>query len=284
MRKGYIYAFLFVLSMVSATILNSIFIVKISNIAASLISVLTVLFILGIQRIVTGKKIIHKRMNRNIFLIGIFNLIGLLTMYEGVRLLGASSYEFVSRLSIVFSLFIGIYLLKEKTKVSYLGIGLTLVGIVIMQFSQVSTESILGVLVTTIFALSISIGNALAKVEKDYTTDEKLLYNNLICVGPLMIMILFTGDINTLYLEPNLLLIFFGTSALSAYLGMKFYFESLRHIDFSTVTIIQTISPVLTLIISDVILQLRPITDRKIIGGTVVVLGILLVVRKKIKK
>ncbi len=68
MKKGYIYAFLSVLSMVSATVLNSIFIVKVSNITASFINVLTVLSILGIQRLLSGKKIIHKRMNQNIFL------------------------------------------------------------------------------------------------------------------------------------------------------------------------------------------------------------------------
>ncbi len=283
MKKGYSYAFLSVVVMVGATVLNSIYIQGISNMSAAFINTITVLSVLGIQRVCTKKKIIHRRISMKIILMGVFNLIGLLCMFEAVRLLGASSYAFVSRLSIIFSLLIGILILNEKTKISYLGIVLTLVGIVVMQFSDLSQESLTGIFVTVIFTLCISISNALAKVESEYSADEKLLYNSLVCIIPLSLYMIASKEIMTLHLDYTTLFVFIGTSILSGFLGMKFYFLALKTVDFSTVTIIRTISPVLTLVISDVILKLHPITERKLWGGLLILIGILLVVKKKLE-
>lgn len=283
MRKGYVYALLSVLTMVMATVLNSIYIHGISNMDAGFINTVTVLLILLIQRVITRKKIVQQKANRSIIAMGVFNLVGLLLMFEAIRLLGASTYGFVSRLSIVFSLFIGIVLLKEQTKVSYWGIALTLVGVVVMQFTKVSSENIYGVMVTALFAFSVSISNAIAKTQSQYSADEKLFYNNVVCIVPLFLYWLISkGSLEgTIPLET--ILIFMGTSVLSAFLGMKFYFLALKTIDFSTVTMIRTISPVITLWISDVLFKLQPITQRKLVGGIIVLTGMVMVVRKKME-
>ncbi|WOO87176.1 EamA family transporter [Mollicutes bacterium LVI A0039] len=282
MNKGYIYATLSVLCMVFSTIINSVAIANISNNIASLINVTVVLVIIIMQTLLTRKKLVNKLPNKNIILMSVLNLIGLIFMFESVRLLGASAYSFISRMSVIFSLFIGIYILKEKNNISYLGILITLIGIVIMQFSDLTDEGLLGIATTIIFTLCFSVSNALAKVESSYDANEKLFYNNIISFVPLLIFAL--GSSTTVVnIDVISVVAIICSSILSAYWGMKFYFMSVAEIDFSTVTIIRTFNPVFTLIISDVIFKLQKVNAQELFGGLLILVGILLVVIKKMR-
>ncbi|MFV0379970.1 MAG: EamA family transporter [Anaerorhabdus sp.] len=283
MSKGYIYAFLSVIVMSFATILNSIFISDISNYTAVFINSCTVLCIILIQRITLKEKIIKKKFNVTIIFMSLFNLIGLLLMYESVRLLGASTYGFISRISIVFSLIIGIFILKEQSKISILGILLTIIGIIVMRYANIDGASAKGIIMTLGFAFSVSISNALAKKASEYTPNEKLLYNNILIFIIMFIYMLITKEYAIASYKIDTVLIFVISAFLNGFLGMKFYYLALKYKDFTSVTLIRTTSPIFTFIIADIILKLSIITKQKLLGGTLILIGVVLVLLKKRK-
>ncbi len=283
-NKGYIFAFCSVLFMVLSTLLSSTVIGEVKDIVASLINVSVVLIIIAIKQLLSKEKFKLRKPNRNIILMGIFSLIGIIFMYESIRLLGASTYAFVSRISVIFSLFIGIVILNEKSNVSYLGIAVTLIGIIIMQFTDVTKDGLLGIITTIIFTFCFSVSNALAKIEVDYTSEEKLLYSNIISLTPLVLFIGLTIDINQMNeLNINNLVILIVSAIFSSFIGMKLFYMAIENIDFSTVTIIRTLNPVMVMILSFVIFEHQQIVLHELFGGALIFIGILMVILKKMK-
>ncbi len=284
-NKGYAYAFMSVFCMVMSTLISSMVISDVSDIVASTINVAVVLVILMLTYGLNKDKINIKKPNRNIIMMGILSLIGIIFMYESIRLLGASTYSFLSRISVIFSLFIGIYILNEKTNVSYVGIILTIIGIVIMQFTDISKESVLGIITTVIFTFCFSISNAIAKKEVSYTADEKLFYNNIISIIPLSLINIINLNNGAIIKFTAIDLIVLMISAiLSSFFGMRLFFKAIEKIDFTTVTIIRTFNPVMVMLLSALFFTNQTIKIHELIGGMVIFVGIMLVVLKKFKE
>lgn len=283
--RGYIYTIASVMVMVISLLLNSFFISDVPIMLASLINVIVVLIVLAIKRIKLNDSYFNlgefSEYKNKIIIMSLLNLIGIIFMFLSVSLVDPSTYSFITRISVVFSLFIGIFYLKEKQKISVSRIIILLIGVFVMEYSKVDATSILGILFIFVFCLAFSFSNAIAKQINSLSSDKLLYYNNVIAFVPLMIYFVLSDiELNNI----NAIIALSISAFFSAYLGMYFYYKALEYLDFTIVTAVRTLNPVIVLIVGDVILKFSTPTFGKVFGGLLILIGVGLLINKNIDK
>lgn len=218
-----------------------------------------------------------------ILLIGIINSLSILTAWEALRVLGPSLTSFLSNIEVLFLIFFGVILLKEKFNFQeILSSIIVILGVFMISFSK--GEYILyGIILILVHALFFALNRTLIKsklkeVDALFITHYRTLFTSIL----ILIAALLLGQFK-IYLTTGL---FYATlpAIFSAVLGHLFTFKAYKLIEMSKTGIINALLPLLVLISSYLVFG-NLLTILQASGGLLILIGVigLIIFRKKHK-
>jgi drug/metabolite transporter (DMT)-like permease len=216
-------------------------------------------------------------------------LLGLLTaafslIYSyGISLSGPTNAAFLLQLATVFTIILGITVLKERfTKVEGIGILVAVVGVFILAYGQLSLAA-LGTVVLVLSALISALMNLFSKVYVKNIRPVTLASGNSMFVTLFILAYVgFSGSMQVTISSEALIY-----SAVYAIIGVVLsfilFYKALAILEVSKTITIRTIEPFLTAVYSFVILSLVPNTNQ-LLGGVMIVIGVIVLSLGKLKK
>lgn len=219
--------------------------------------------------------ILYKKYWKDGITIGIVNTVSVLLWYNTVNLLEPAIAAFIMRLTIVFTITLGIIFLKEK--LSYLdiaGLIIAAIGTYVIGAPSFNEGVSLGILLAVITSLAIAFQLFVSKLFVKKINHLSLVnFRTFYTALFLTISVGLIQGLNPLPLE-HLPLMMIGTT-LTGVIGFLFFYKALEHADVSQVSIIRSADPFIVVIYSLIIFQTVP-TGQELLGGTLIVLGVVI--------
>ncbi|PID70820.1 hypothetical protein CSB37_00175 [bacterium DOLZORAL124_38_8] len=209
--------------------------------------------------------------------------IGVLFWFYSMKFGKSGIVSFLKKSDIVFTLILGTFFLKEKiSKQEIVGAILAILGFTVMSnasLSEISIPAVVAIVVTQIFYVLQSFF-----VRRDGKKMNPFAFTFLRISGMTIIISLF-GIITNQITLPNLdfILIFGAGQIFGAFLYRVAYFEAHKYLEIAKISIFLLISPVLILLSSGLFLG-EKLNTNKIIGASIILLGLGIFTVGKIKK
>lgn len=211
----------------------------------------------------------------------VFNAIGIITFFYALSKLGPSLASFVDRSVTVFVVIFGILFLKEKfNKSEMFGLVLSIVGVFILSYTNdkiILVTIIIQLISIVIYAYSLIIVKQYSKKINSFTFMFSRVWFNVLILG------FITITSNSFILPANnTYWIFIILPLLSAVIGQIFHYHAYSLIDVSKASLFTNLIPFFVLIMSYVVFG-DLLTLKQFIGGSVIVLGLTIIVLYKSK-
>jgi len=233
---------------------------------------------------VLSKSINIKTMRRNLIF---FLIIGFLVAastninYEAVAFIDPGTASLLSQTSIIFGLALGLLWLRDKlTKKQLLGALIAILGVLIITF-QPGDYLRLGSLMVLMSSFLYALHTAISKRFGSNINFVDFFFFRLLCTT--LFLFLFSLGRQQLALpgwKAVVLLILVGT--VDVVISRTLFYVTLRRMDMSVHAIILTLSPVATVLWSLLLFNTFP-TWGQMIGGTAVLLGVLIVTLNQVR-
>ena len=216
-----------------------------------------------------------------LLILGIFNAAGSILWWFGINDVGPNLTTFLLRFENVFSVVLGLFFLKEKlNKYEAIGIFIAITGaFMITRYSNNGSISLISVGIIFFAALLFSGAHFVSKMYVKKTGAFMMNYSRIIF--SFIFMFFFAYSTNS-FIFPNQasLEIAVAGGILSTVLGITFFLKALEHADLSKVISIRAMDPFIVVIYSYFVLATVP-DMIQLAGGTVVILGILIIVQSR---
>ena len=236
--------------------------------------------------IITGKSSLLKLPKRQIgptVLVGVFYFIGATTYFLSIQITDPSLVSFFGRLQTVYIVIFGVIFLKERlNKGEVTGMAVTLTGALIITYA--SGQNVLFAFLLAL--LGESLFNALGMVStkvalsRGATGVAVIFWRSFICFILTMLMALVRGLLEI----PTTAGL--GWSILAAVIGpvgtFIFFTWALRIITASKMGMIRNIQPVMTVLLSLLILNTVP-TARQLVGGAISLVGVMIIIQAQMR-
>jgi len=230
-----------------------------------------------------------------LFLLGGLALgINLVLMSMGLKITTMTATQLLTQLEIVFFLLWMVFIFNERlSRIKVLGIILALAGVFAIYWN--GEDSLLALLSSNLFLgnLMVSAGAFFFSI---YLVCQKRLsrsYPSYSILLPTMLVAMIStfffvpsGEIGTLSINTWGAIIFLGV--LGSFVAMFLLGEALHHVDGSTVGIITTLAPIMTILLVGLgillglpLFSAERFTIQVLLGGLILVLGVGLVVRDR---
>lgn len=281
MGKGISLNIISVLIMSLAPIINKFALGHVNPVQAALLSSIFALVFCYLYARIIGESITIIK-NKYIWLIGLFNALGVICLYSSLNMLSPISVGFIGRFYIVFALLLSVVMLKEKfgRREFYLII-LAIVGTFLFVEKDSNYSSLLGIGLALCYTFFFALTNTLVKITiKNVSSNTVLFYNNGISIIFIFVFAMISGESlsisNINYQGITLILL---SAFLSGFLGLLLFYEGLRHIDFSLANLIRSLGPIIVAIYSWPFFPID-INVYNITGATFLLISVILLSRK----
>jgi len=268
------YAILSAVLMGCTAIINKFALLTISPISATVINSLiaSIFALIFVKSIKTIKRTILKPAT---LLVGIFNAFGLLLMFSGLSRLDPGIASILGTSYFIFAAVSAVYIFKEKLNAeAFLFIVSSIAGLVLIVYPShgVSSLDLIGSMMVISAAFLFASSNSFAKLS-GVQPDVLVFTNNFITFMIIGLLGMFThGSKATSFNLIGILLL--GSSAfIGSFLGLLFYYKSLRKIKFSLANMARTVSPLTALILSRIFFP-SPISFRQWLGIVLVIFSV----------
>lgn len=225
-----------------------------------------------------AKKFLNIIRNKKIAFLGIVNSVSAILWTYGVLYAGPALTSFVFRFDIVFTVIIGIIILKEKlSRMDMLGITIAIVGAFVTAYS--ATELIIfSTIIILIAALFSSISIILAKIYVKNIDSLSLAAGRSVYIFlSVLVVSIFFGRIQIPTI--NLLFLTFFAGFVGAFLGFFTFYKSLSFYEVSKAMAVRSIEPFFASIFSLIILFMVPSVNQ-MIGGFIIIAGVIILALK----
>lgn len=184
-------------------------------------------------------------LNRDVCLIALTNVAGLLCQYCAVALLAPATLSILGRVYVVFAVILAQVVLREKsTRLEQITLLFVLVGAALFCWNKDLTVNVLGVALCLAYCFFFALTHLQVKIEtRRSSANQILLVNNLISALVLIpIAYWFAGN---LPLSDGAAIGFIGAAAFfGQWLGLLLFFESLKRIPLVKANLIRSFSPI----------------------------------------
>ena len=215
--------------------------------------------------------------------IGILESAGSVLWFNAINQIGPSLTAFLVRFSVIFAVFLGIFFLKEKIAASELvGMGIAIAGAFAINFSNGAGIK-LGALLVIIAALFFAINTVVTKLYVHRLNVVQMMILRSVSILPMLFV--YTVGTNH-FVIPSVPLFFAmgGAAILSQVIGFFFFFNALRLMEVSKITVLRSVDPFLVVLYSLIIFKQVP-NIMALAGGLLIVVGIIIMVAgKELKK
>lgn len=210
---------------------------------------------------------------RPLLIIGFLNFAASILFFSAVRVTDPSTASFIARFGVVFTILLGVIVLKEKlNRAEILGIILTTAGAFIITYSGVSVE--LGSLMMLASSAIVSVQQAMLK--KYVSKIRPFDLNQLRLIFTSAIIALYALFTSRLVLPPFSTTVLIAASGItSAVIGFYFFIKAMEYMDISKVITIRSIEPFFVTLAAVIFLG-SIITQRQILGGMFIVCGMII--------
>ena len=216
-----------------------------------------------------------------LLILGIFNAAGSILWWFAINDVGPNLTTFLLRFENVFSVLFGLFLLKEKlNRYEALGIIVAITGaFMITRYSNNGTISMASVGIIFFAAALFSAAHFVSKMYVKKTGAFIMNYSRIIF--SFIFMFFFAYSTNS-FIFPNQASLEIGLAGaiLSTVIGITFFLKALEHADLSKVISIRAMDPFIVVIYSYFVLADAP-DMIQIVGGTTVILGILIIIQSR---
>jgi len=216
-----------------------------------------------------------------LLILGIFNAAGSILWWFAINDVGPNLTTFLLRFENVFSVLFGLFLLKEKlNRYEALGIIVAITGaFMITRYSNNGTISMASVGIIFFAAALFSAAHFVSKMYVKKTGAFMMNYSRIIF--SFIFMFFFAYSTNS-FIFPNQASLEIGLAGaiLSTVIGITFFLKALEHADLSKVISIRAMDPFIVVIYSYFVLADAP-DMIQIVGGTTVILGILIIIQSR---
>lgn len=241
-------------------------------------SILYVIFFISARK-TKNFKIIWKN-KKKILLIGILSSIGSILWMYGILYAGTNNMSFVFQFNIIFTVLLGVTFLGDRfKKLEIIGVLVSIAGIIILAYDN-SGISLLGIAIILFSAVFNSLTNFVSKIFVSKINPIAMSGGRAIFM--FLLVSVYTLATNKLQANiPNAALLYAFLGGLTgAFIGFIFFYKALEKIKMSKVMTLRTIEPFWVVVFSFVILLTIP-TINQLIGGSFIVIGIIIIVLTK---
>lgn len=182
---------------------------------------------------------------------GILNGVSLLFLFYGLNKSSPALVSMLNRSYIIFSILIGAIILKEKiVKIDWGLIFFTIIGFILFMMKKDITQFQMGALLGIFSGLLFSLCNLTIKAKLSKTSSYITLFSiNFTSAFIFFFVCLLKGPKNfTLPSEPRVLTFIFLGAFLGSFLGLLFFYTSIKTIPFYKANLYRSISPVVSLL------------------------------------
>ena len=216
-----------------------------------------------------------------LLILGVLNAAGSVLWWFAINDVGPNLTTFLLRFENIFSVVLGLFLLKEKlNKYEAIGIFIAIAGaFMITRYSNSGTISMASVGIIFFSALLFSGAHFVSKMYVKKTGAFIMNYSRIIF--SFIFMFFFAYSTNS-FIFPNQasLEIAVAGAILSTVIGITFFLKALEHADLSKVISIRAMDPFVVVIYSYFVLETVPDVVQ-IAGGTMVILGVLIIIQSR---
>ena len=216
-----------------------------------------------------------------LLILGVFNAAGSVLWWFAINDVGPNLTTFLLRFENIFSVVFGLFLLKEKlNKYEAIGILIAISGaFMITRYSNNGTISMASIGIIFLAALLFSGAHFVSKMYVKKTGAFIMNYSRIIF--SFIFMFFFAYSTNS-FIFPNQasLEIAVAGAVLSTVIGITFFLKALEHADLSKVISIRAMDPFIVVIYSYFILATVPDVVQ-LVGGTVVIIGVLIIIQSR---
>jgi drug/metabolite transporter (DMT)-like permease len=212
---------------------------------------------------------------RKVALTGFVTAVTALLNAYGILVLGPTTAIFLLQFSTVFTILLGVVVLKEKfTKHEVFGLLIAVVGVFVLAYGDLAVQ-VVGMSVLLGAALLIALTDLLFKVYLREINPTVLAGGNSFFVFLFIFSYaLLLGKLNTVF--PSMLLVYAVLGAVTGIVvGFILLNKALAVYDLSKVTTIMTTQSFFTAVWSFAILALVP-NNNQLIGGVLIVIGVVI--------
>lgn len=196
------------------------------------------------------QKISHEE-KKYLLIAGLINSLSMLCLFYGLSKSSPALVSMLNRSYIIFSIFIGAIVLKERISKSDLTlIVFAIIGIILLMFKKEMSQVQLGAFFGLASGLLFSLCNLIIKNKLPKTCNYITLFSiNFISSLLFFLICLFKGPENLeLPLELKTVSLIFLGSFLGSFLGLLFFYISIKTIPFYKANLYRCISPVVSLL------------------------------------
>src|SRR3989344_3861704 len=216
-----------------------------------------------------------------LLILGVLNAAGSVLWWFAINDVGPNLTTFLLRFENIFSVVLGLFLLKEKlNKYEAIGILIAISGaFMITRYSNNGTISMARIGIIFLAALLFSGAHFVSKMYVKKTGAFIMNYSRIIF--SFIFMFFFAYSTNS-FIFPNQASLEIGLAGaiLSTVIGITFFLKALEHADLSKVISIRAMDPFIVVIYSYFVLADAP-DMIQIVGGTTVILGILIIIQSR---
>ncbi len=274
---GFVYALLSVFFMSPVFIVASIVTKEIPAETANFMFFLSGLLVTSLISTVRGKNGHVLRLAKNhfrpLFQLGALNAAAAILFFTGIKAIGPSTSAFVSRSETVFTILLGVLVLKEKLhKADMFGITLAVVGTFMMTYSDVSVASGSLLILASSFIISfqrVLLAKFVSKIDPFELNQLRLLFGT-------SILLVYVAVTSKLLMPPVNSLFLIALGGISApVIGFYFFLKSMKFIGISKVTTVASIQPIVVAVMSVVLLG-SSLSPGQIFGGGLMIVGVII--------
>jgi len=213
---------------------------------------------------------------RKLVIFGVIGSIGIISWTYAILYGETTNIAFIFRLEAVFAVIFGLALLKEKIfPLEWIGMVLAIVGAFIMVYSgSISLDK--GTIAILISALTSAFSIFLAKVYVKGISAYALTYTRTISALIFISIYALSMGRFEFSLQSNVLGFTFLTAFVGAFLGFLLFYKSLSLYEMSKAIAVRSTEPFFVAIFGLIILMTIP-TINQIIGGTLIVVGVIII-------
>lgn len=226
-------------------VVNKFALGHIDSMTAALLSALFAAFFSYIYSKLSKNKISFPK-GKIIFLISLFNGLGILSLFFAQRFLNPMVIGFMGRFYTVFTTLLSFLVLKEKvSKIEFGILSIAVMSTFLLNYKNVDSSPWLGLALILIQTLLFALVNLLVKIHmKNSDSNSILFYNNLMSAIVIGIFVLLNNSpIHVDLKGVNWILI---SAFISNFLGLLFFYKGLHYIGFAEANLIRATSPILT--------------------------------------
>ena len=279
MNKGYVYALLAAVCLATTIVINSMVVDAVNSRMASF-SFFFVVFVLSSVALSCRKISVVKNLKshwKDGLIVGGFNATAATFFFLSLNYTSASTTAFLSRLSTIFIIIIGIIFLKEKlTAFDIPGMLLAVFGAFLINNASHDYTAV-GLLMGIMAALGIALHQVSAKMFVKRIKPLNLVGIRTFYTSAILLIIA-TASQSLQKIPPGVVPLMLISGAIAT-VGFIALYKSFELADVSKVAIIRTIDPFIVLIYGVLFFEEYP-TFTEVIGGSFIVAGVVLIILK----